>query len=37
MIDRTSQEALALETGFRLDLNGDSIIGPPNPLPGLPF
>jgi hypothetical protein len=37
MINRNSQETLALESGFRMDLNGDSIIGPPNSRPSLPF
>jgi hypothetical protein len=29
LIDRSSPQTWALETGFQLDLNGDSLIGPP--------
>lgn len=37
LINRNSPETLALEFGFQLDLNGDSIIGPPTAPPNLPF
>jgi hypothetical protein len=29
LIDRSSPQTWAIETGFQLDLNGDSLIGPP--------